>query len=430
MFSLRSVYGNEKGIVLPVALVLLTLLTAMGGAAVVITKTDLKIGGNYRSSKRAFYIAEAGVNRGWNELVDGDGTDDFLDVYNNGPKPLFSSEPLGDGSYTVTAEGVAGSDPNLVKVTSVACLPAGCASGSAKSTIEAVFRRNASLFQFALLAKETIMLSGGAITDSFDSRVADYVAGTAGSEGHIGSNGDIIATGSPKPSIVNGNASAGNSIEVTGKSKIIGDATAGGNINVYGPEAIEGIPTPNANPAPSYNFSPVNSPCGSSYSDGSGINGGVYNDVQGSLLGNPANPIILDPGRYCFSHVDLKGGSTLTVNGPVTIYVTEHSDFSGGSLVNTTRIAANLRIFSSVDAGVISDPRDDAPGIEVSGGGTAYISIYAPDAKVEFSGSSEFFGSVVAKVIDNNGGSKIHYDKALEDDPSAEIKMASWREVF
>ena len=427
MFALR----NEKGLVLPVVLIMLAVVTAMGGAAVVLTRTDLKVGANYKSSKRAFYIAEGGLNRGWSELANG--TNDFTTVAGyTSPQPLFSSEPLGDGSYTVTAGP--GSGPNLVEVISTGCLPADCAPGSAKSAIEAVFRRNASLFQHALLAKETIMLSGGAITDSFDSRISAYSAGTAGSEGHIGLNGDIIVTGSPRPSIVNGDATAGTDIRVTGRSKIIRAATAGGTIPppvFVGPGSAGGV-----TPKPNFTIPPVNSPCGSSYSSGAGITvtpGGSYGLSNGDLTVDGGSEITLASGIYCLKSVYLKGGGAkLTVDGtgPVTIYLTEHSDFSGGSIVNTTEIASNLQIFSSVDAGAISNPRDWAPGIELSGGSQAYMTIYAPDAKIEFSGRSGFFGSVVGKVIDNNGGSQIHYDKELEGDPSAGIELVSWKEVF
>ena len=74
MFALR----NEKGLVLPVVLIVLAVVTAMGGAAVVLTRTDLKIGGNYRDIVVAFNLAEAGTAHGvrvlrnngnWNTLL-------------------------------------------------------------------------------------------------------------------------------------------------------------------------------------------------------------------------------------------------------------------------------------------------------------------------------------------------------------------------
>jgi len=47
--SLRSAYGNEKGIVLAVVLMFLAILAAMGSSAVVMTRAEIKVGGNDNS---------------------------------------------------------------------------------------------------------------------------------------------------------------------------------------------------------------------------------------------------------------------------------------------------------------------------------------------------------------------------------------------
>ena len=60
MLSLRLVYGNERGIVLAVALMLLAILTLMGSAAIVTTRTDVKIAGNWNAHTRTYHAAEAG----------------------------------------------------------------------------------------------------------------------------------------------------------------------------------------------------------------------------------------------------------------------------------------------------------------------------------------------------------------------------------
>jgi Tfp pilus assembly protein PilX len=60
-FSDASLYQNEIGMVTAVALLLVTVLTLIGTTAVVMTSTDIQIGGNYKVSEVAFYAAEAGV---------------------------------------------------------------------------------------------------------------------------------------------------------------------------------------------------------------------------------------------------------------------------------------------------------------------------------------------------------------------------------
>ena len=56
-----SIYINEKGVVFPVALAFLAILALLGATAVVITTLDIKIGGSYKASARAFYAAQAGI---------------------------------------------------------------------------------------------------------------------------------------------------------------------------------------------------------------------------------------------------------------------------------------------------------------------------------------------------------------------------------
>ncbi|RZB30606.1 MAG: hypothetical protein SRB1_02886 [Desulfobacteraceae bacterium Eth-SRB1] len=58
---LNLIHKNEKGMVLPLGLMFLAIITVLGSTAVIVTTTDLKIGSNYRASEQAFYAAEAGI---------------------------------------------------------------------------------------------------------------------------------------------------------------------------------------------------------------------------------------------------------------------------------------------------------------------------------------------------------------------------------
>ncbi len=68
MLKLPPIYDNEKGMVLSVALMLLAILTLMGSAAIVSTRTGVKIAGNWNAHTRAFYAAEAGLEKGIGDL--------------------------------------------------------------------------------------------------------------------------------------------------------------------------------------------------------------------------------------------------------------------------------------------------------------------------------------------------------------------------
>ncbi len=159
--NLRMVCRNQKGLVLPIALVFLVVLGVMGAAAVMMTRTDIKISGNYKNSETAFYVAEAGIeharealrklnedsgikNSFSDELAGVTGSNEVLDGYTSGTddEPLLSGITLGNGFYTVylTNDSVDGSlnltDSNqTVTLTSVATSPNG-----SQATIESTVK--------------------------------------------------------------------------------------------------------------------------------------------------------------------------------------------------------------------------------------------------------------------------------------------------
>lgn len=56
-----GVAGNERGMVLILALVMLTLLAILGSWAIGTSSTDLKIAGNFRNAQNAFYSTDAAL---------------------------------------------------------------------------------------------------------------------------------------------------------------------------------------------------------------------------------------------------------------------------------------------------------------------------------------------------------------------------------
>lgn len=59
--NLRRSLSDEKGLVLVTILMLIVVLALLGTTAVIMSTTDLKISGNYKTGNRAFYAAEAGI---------------------------------------------------------------------------------------------------------------------------------------------------------------------------------------------------------------------------------------------------------------------------------------------------------------------------------------------------------------------------------
>ena len=172
----RKTLKDDAGFILMPLLLVMGLVSLAAGGALLSGQLDLRATARLKMSIQAFYIAEAGLNHGWDELENSDGVNDFRALSTAaGGTMLFRKRDFEEGSYTVTSEVVAGSNPGRVKVTSTGCLPAGdpCPSGHSKAVMEAEFRRQ-SLFLCALCGKEGVTLSGGSQTDSFDLRKLPY----------------------------------------------------------------------------------------------------------------------------------------------------------------------------------------------------------------------------------------------------------------
>lgn len=56
--------GNQRGVALVVAVLVMITATFLGIAAVMTSDIEIRISGNQRCSEKAFYAADAGVNRG------------------------------------------------------------------------------------------------------------------------------------------------------------------------------------------------------------------------------------------------------------------------------------------------------------------------------------------------------------------------------
>jgi Tfp pilus assembly protein PilX len=98
----RSPIANERGATLITALLLLAVLSVLGTTAYLTSSVEVKIAGNYKTSKIAFYAAEAGVEEAMNRLNLDDGDTNFIG------EAVGAAPTAGWGRYIVRQAG--GSD--------------------------------------------------------------------------------------------------------------------------------------------------------------------------------------------------------------------------------------------------------------------------------------------------------------------------------
>lgn len=412
MFSRES--DSQSGFalisVLLLATVTLSVTLIMAGSSM----TELKISHNNELSQQALSVAEAGIHHAV-QIIENNYVGNF-DVELDGGGPTggtggalaaltsvtnldgsgtdYRSAGLGGGTYYVrvddnfdeTPNNAATDADNQIIVTSRGRL------GTAERVIEAVVNLNQPFY--GLFGKTSVTISGGATADSYDSSLGPYGGANIASNTRVGSNGDIDLNGSV--STINGDASAAGSISV-GSSTITGSAESG----------VDPV-----------TFPPV-SPCGP-YSDGTGLSDTfTYDAVTGDLLVSAGGNVDLAAGTYCFNDITLTGGGTLTVGGPVEIYLTGDGSLSGGSVINNAAvqpIPSELNIFSS------------GANFSISGGASAYMTLYAPDATVSVPGGTQFWGSIVGDVVNISGGTLFHYDEDLATS-GVSLDLVGWREL-
>jgi hypothetical protein len=106
---------NENGSALIIALMSMMLLTALGAALVMVTRTETQIAGNYSNAQEALYAADAAVERvvqdllmvpRWNDVLSGTARSAFVDGVPTGEKTLpgGGSLPLCCGTTTATGQ--------------------------------------------------------------------------------------------------------------------------------------------------------------------------------------------------------------------------------------------------------------------------------------------------------------------------------------
>ena len=228
---------------------------------------------------------------------------------------------------------------------------------------------------------------------------------------------------------------AGTTVDVHG-AYVYGSIQAASTINTAG-TALTGTATPNMSPSPVVAANYPTPTCPASYSPASDLNplgGATYS--SGSLVVGSSAHLILDDtptgGAYYFE--DVKVANLLDISysspaNPVTIYYHDKFVVSSGGFVNNLSMGPkNLKISSCLKA---SDAASySGHGLTISGGGTGYFQIYAPnqDAVVGGTGGG-LWGSIVAKTIDATGSANLHYDKALGGGAALTLVTGGWAQT-
>lgn len=466
---------SEEGVALVLVLLFVLAMSSIGASMVVLSQTESYGSQNYRMMSQARYGAESGVHRAINYLLNTytapGGAGDPLSNYNMDVSPvtylnqpvvlssmpgITANYPSGTASaaFAAAVQGTLPTGGTTVQYTASATLismrqvmgygvgtstmvqtwritGAGGVAGVKNATVEVTSlleRQVAATSTYAAFATNpgcgALSFSGGVLTDSYDSQSMTMVNGkpvTQANTGNVGTNGNLTEGGG---SVINGSLSTPRSGVGNCKAGAVDALTQNGGAVLTGglvqlPQAVTYPPPAHPNPLPPTTNMNIqaNSTCATA-----GIAAAVCSGSGGVLTITPAGAVVqlgdlrmsggatltLNAGTYNVNSVSLSGGTRLIINsGPVIMNVegagqTTVIDFTGGTVSNSTYHPTDFQIQYA-----------GTGNIKLNGGTSSSAMVYAPAASINLSGGADFYGSVLGASVDVNGGTKIHYDRSL-----------------
>lgn len=463
---------SQHGFALIMSLMILFALMALAGALMLVTQSEVLESASYRNMAQARYAAEAGAQATMNWLLYSytAPTSAQLSSYNLNTYPVEDSatsnaivlsamtsvssnypdstqqsafnSALNDASvpglgiaasYQVTAKllsmnasavtwlGGTGGAIQTWQITSQANV-AGIRSTQVQVTMN-IQRTGTPIFAYGVealgTACQSVYLSGGKV-DSWNSAAGSYSATHQNSGATLATNGNLTMSGgsalvygaiSNSSNITVGNCPDGITNNVGG-TPWLGLNTLSKPLTAAAPDAPSPM-TPNTNINSFSNTCWGASPAGCTVLSSTSIK--IAPGSYGNLTSN--SNVHLSAGTYYFNSVGLIGGSMTLDSYPVVINLGGNGISGGGTLftsnssttINDGGIPSNLQIVSAAGAGLSSPPV-----ISTSSSLPMYAVVYAPNAYVHLTGSSQFLGAVIGLNVtsDNSGG--FSYDLALQ----------------
>lgn len=152
-------------------------------------------------------------------------------------------------------------------------------------------------------------------------------------------------------------------------------------------------------------------------------------------------------GKY--DEIDLDNGRILTIDGPVTLYITGDVILKNSAelqIVDDDNVSLTLYLAGDVEvknSGAINNLTEDPKKLKMFGLDACqtmtlknstdfYGTIYAPKADVVMMNSADAFGSVIAKTFEQKNSATFNYDASLRDvsanDEGVRFVVKRWRE--
>lgn len=426
--TLRGTRRHTSGSVLLLVVIVSALVMLLSVSSLRLTSFGSRMNERSHNYHRALNLAEAGLERAINELNQGAvGAMNF-----SATETVTDHDGNAIGQFIVTIADIGSGVP---VIESTGYIPsASNPSVSRTVRVNAQVNLGPAYFDWAIFSYEYLHFGTSYFINSFNSTEAHHP-----SEVDLPSHGQIGQHG-----FVNTYANIGT----------LGSVNMGGNVHIYGSmEAAGAAPTTmptlhgddaedNANEFIA-NSSPTSPP---PYPDdeltaaqGSNNNANIrifktQNGQEmawngGTDLTVASNrTIVMPPGVYYFTSIDLASNVEIVVSPPgaVKVFVRAPSaaasaiDIDSNSWVNAnTALARNFTFF--VKQGTV----------EIASNAVIFAGLFAPDSDVVLQSNFDYYGAIVAGSFSMATSQNFHYDEALGDPAGAAggVLVLSWVEV-
>jgi hypothetical protein len=163
-----------------------------------------------------------------------------------------------------------------------------------------------------------------------------------------------------------------------------------------------------------------------------------------NALGAVTALYVLGNGDYSLDSINMSSSDKILVTGKARLYVRGNTSMTGQSQIEIAT-GASLEFYSGGTAnlgggGVLNDPGfainfafyglPSCTSVSYAGNSGFIGTIYAPEASVSLVGTTDVIGAVVGNTVSVSGGGGMHYDEALQGDPTeGRYLVASWMEL-
>ncbi len=381
---------TNRGSSVLIVLALIAMLTSVAIMSVERANTDLDISYNQANEEKAFYVAEAGIERAIVDLNE-----------NNAWRTGYYKQILSGGNYTVS---VIDSTVNAaIKDTVILASVGVFMEGISNIEVWLVPGKNYP-YRYAAFGDKSLLLENYACTDSYNSDSGTYAATQDTLGGDMGTNGSALLKNNVE---VGGNLSTAQSGGITfeNSADVLGDTTSRAPSQTYNLATDADYAW-----AQAHNSAP------------SGFVGTGYNYSSGNLEIKSNKSVSLKSGTYYFNSISLKNVAKLNLEpgANVRIYIIGALLIENNSTFNSTGVPSQLSIFTK---GTVVDIKNNV---------TLKGTVYAPNCNFVHENNAEIFGAFIAKSINIKNSGCIHFDRSLSKiayGTDGTLRQVAWKQT-